>query len=191
MTFQTMPTGGVAALERSTGRVKWTRAFEKDDGASGFAGGPVVFGAVVLVAGGDGRIRALSRDAGALLWDLPAVVRPDGRRQERDWRALALSGAMLVAGSLSGVVTGFDLDARKERWRFVLPDGGSVSLRLTADGNTVYVPHLGGRLVALSAAEGRELWQTGGLSDGFSWAPAVGGDIAFAAARAGLFALPR
>ena len=140
---------------------------------------------------GTGGLRALSRAAGDLLWELPAVTRPDGRRQERDWRALALSGTSLVAGSLSGVVTAFDMRTRRERWRFVLPEGGSVALRLTVDGDTVYVPHLGGRLVALSVADGRERWQMGGLSDGFSWAPAVVGDVAYAAARAGLFALPR
>ena len=128
---------------------------------------------------------------GDLLWDLPAVTRPDGRRQERDWRALALSGADAGRGFVVRSGDRVRSDARRERWRFVLPDGGSVALRLTADGDTVYVPHLGGRLVALSVADGRERWQMGGLSDGFSWAPAIGGDVAFAAARAGLFALPR
>jgi outer membrane protein assembly factor BamB len=190
-TFATLQTGGVVAIERASGRVRWRRAIGGEGGAGGFGGGPVAAGEVVLVSGGDGRLRALSRETGDLVWEWPAVTRPDGRRQERDWRALALSGTTMVAGSLSGVVSAFDLKARRERWRFVLPEGGSVALRLTADGDTVYVPHLGGRLVALSVSDGRERWQMGGLSDGFSWAPAVAGDVAFAAARAGLFALPR
>ena len=41
-TFAAQQTGGVAAMERASGRVKWTRAFDGDDGPSGFAGGPVV-----------------------------------------------------------------------------------------------------------------------------------------------------
>jgi outer membrane protein assembly factor BamB len=86
------------------------------------------------------------------------------------------------------VITAFDLEARRERWRFALAEGGSVALRLTVDRDTVYVPHLGGRLVALSVADGHQRWQIGGLSDGLSWAPAVVGDVAYAAARAGLFA---
>ncbi|MEO7272374.1 MAG: PQQ-binding-like beta-propeller repeat protein [Vicinamibacterales bacterium] len=190
-TFATPQTGGVIALDRAAGGVRWAHALGGEGGPSGFAGGPVVAGGVVLVSGGDGRIRALSRETGDLVWELPAVTRPDGRRQERDWRALALRGTLLVAGSLSGVVSAFDLTTRREWWRFVLPEGGSVALRLTADGDTVYVPHLGGRLAALSAADGRVRWQMGGLSDGFSWAPALAGDVAYAAARAGLFALPR
>jgi outer membrane protein assembly factor BamB len=190
-TFATPQTGGVIALDRATGRVRWTRSIPADDGVSGFAGGPVVAGEVVLVSGGDGRIHALSRTTGASLWSLPPVIRPDGRRQERDWRALAVSGTLVIAGSLSGVVSAFDVKARHERWRFVLPDGGSVALRLTVERDTVYVPHLGGRLVALSVADGRERWQMGGLSDGFSWAPAIAGEVAYVAARAGLYALPR
>jgi hypothetical protein len=181
----------VVAIERERGRVRWTRAIGGAGGPSGFAGGPVVWGGLVLVSGGDGRIRALSRETGDLMWELPAVTRPDGRLQERDWRALAISGTSLVAGSLSGVVSAFDLDTRAEQWRFVLPAGGSIALRLSVYRGAVYVPHLGGRLVALSVADGRERWQRGGLSDGFSWAPAVAGEVAYAAARAGLFALPR
>ena len=60
---------------------------------------------------------------GQLLWELPRVLRADGRRQERDWRALAVSGSMLVAGSLSGVITGYDVRTHRERWRFALADG--------------------------------------------------------------------
>ena len=64
-------------------------------------------------------------------------------------------------------------------------------LRLTANDETVYVPHLGGRLVALSVADGHQRWEMGGLSDGCSWAPAVVGSTAYVSARAGLFAVPR
>ncbi len=190
-TFATAQTGGVVAFDRHSGRVRWRRAIGSDNAPSGFAGGPAVVGEVVMVSGGDGRIQALSRETGAPLWGLPGVIRPDGRPQERDWRALVVSGTSLIAGSLSGVVTAFDVKKRRERWRFVSPEGGSVALRLSVRRDTVFVPHLGGRLVALSVRNGRERWQMGGLSDGFSWAPAVVGDVAYVAARAGLFALPR
>ena len=190
-TFATPQTGGVVAIDRASGRVRWTREMPGERGPGGFAGGPAVADGGVIVAGSDGRIRGLAVDTGALRWELPGVTRSDGRMQERDWRALVVSGTTLVAGSLSGVITAFDLEARRERWRFALAEGGSVALRLTVHRDTVYVPHLGGRLVALSVADGHQRWQIGGLSDGFSWAPAVVGDVAYAAARGGLFALPR
>jgi len=190
-TFGRLQSGGLVAIDRVSGRVRWTHPITGEDGPGGFAGGPVVTGVAVVAASGDGRLRAVTRQSGELLWELPGVVRADGRRQERDWRALAQDGSTLVAGSLSGVITAYDVRTRRERWRFVLPDGGSVALRLTMERGTVYVPHLGGRLVALSAANGHQRWEIGGLSDGFSWAPAIAGDVAYAAARAGLFALPR
>ena len=190
-TFGAALSGGLVAVDRVSGRVRWTHAITGEHGSSSFAGGPVVSEGVVVAASGEGRLRGIARQNGELLWELPGVVRADGRRQERDWRALAVSGSTLVAGSLSGVITGYDVRARRERWRFVLADGGSVALRLTMDRETVYVPHLGGRLVALSVADGHQRWEIGGLSDGFSWAPAIAGNVAYAAARAGLFALPR
>lgn len=85
-----------------------------------------------------------------------------------------------------------DITSGSEKWRYTHPDGGSVGPRITADDGSIYVPHLGGLLVALAARDGQERWQIGGFSDGFSWAPAVAGDRAYvAASRAGLFALPR
>jgi len=190
-TFGTPQSGGVVAVDRVSGRVRWTHALAGEHGAGGFAGGPVVSGRDVIAASGDGRLLGVTRQNGQLLWELPRVVRADGRRQERDWRALAVGGSMLVAGSLSGVITGYDVPTHRERWRFALADAGSVALRLAMERESVYVPHLGGRLVALAVADGHQRWEIGGLSDGFSWAPAIAGNVAYAAARAGLFALPR
>ena len=191
-TFANPPLGGVVAVERGSGRVRWRRPLATVDAASGgFGGGPVITPGAVWVAGADGWVRALARGTGEVLAALPGVTRPDGRAQDRDWRALALGGSTLIAGSLSGIVAGFDMEARRERWRTALHDGGSVALRLTANDETVYVPHLGGRLVALSVADGHQRWEMGGLSDGCSWAPAVVGSTAYVSARAGLFAVPR
>ena len=91
------------------------------------------------------------------------------------------------------MVTAFDRRERREKWRFAHPDGGSTALRLQLPTtNTVYVPHLGGRLVALGLRDGRQRWEIGGFSDGFNWAPAVAGRVIYAAAsRSGFFALPQ
>ena len=152
----------------------------------------MVLGGLVIAASGDGRIHAFDRETGLPRWVLPAVVRADGRPQDRDWRALALSGSSLVAGSVTGILTMIDVGARQERWRYAHPEGGSIGLRIAADAGSVYVPHLGGRLVALRARDGRKLWEIGGFSDGFNWAPAIARQRIYAAAsRTGLFALPR
>jgi serine/threonine-protein kinase len=192
-TFGTPMTGGVLTVDRLTGRERWRREFPRDrqtDGA-GFGGGPVVSGDLVIAANGDGRIYGLDRATGHPRWVRPPVTRKDGRTPDRDWRALAVVRSALIAGSVTGVVTMLDLTDGKEKWQSNHADGGSVGLRITADDRSVYVPHLGGLLVALATRDGRERWRMGGFSDGFSWAPAISGDRAYVAgSRAGLFALP-
>jgi outer membrane protein assembly factor BamB len=90
------------------------------------------------------------------------------------------------------VLTMFDVEERREKWRYAHPEGGSIALRIAADSRLVYVPHLGGLLVALGVADGRKRWEIGGFGDGFNWAPVVAdGRIYAAASRTGLFAFPR
>jgi outer membrane protein assembly factor BamB len=193
-TFDSPATGGVVVVDRRSGQQRWRREFPRGSAgaANGFGGGPVVAGRVVIAAGGDGSIHAFDRVTGDRRWVLPPIVRPDGRTQDRDWRALAVSGRTLIAGSVSGLSTAFDLEDRRERWRYAHPEGGSVALGITVDHDMVYIPHLAGRLVALSLRDGRQRWEIGGFSDGFNWAPLVAGDVVYvAASRAGLFALGR
>jgi outer membrane protein assembly factor BamB len=193
-TFRNPIGGGVLAVDRLTGRERWRRDFPRQSvtHGTGFGGGPVLSGDLVIAASGDGWIHGLDRATGHPRWVSPPVTSKDGRRPERDWRAVALVGSSLVAGSVTGIVTMIDVRSGSEKWRYTHRDGGSVALRITADDRSIYVPHLGGLLVALAARDGQERWRIGGFSDGFSWAPAVAGDRAYvAASRAGLFALPR
>jgi outer membrane protein assembly factor BamB len=193
-TFGDVTTGGVFLLDRDTGRERWRREFPPaTPGApTGFGGGLVFCGPLLIVAGGDGRIQAFDRASGRTQWTLPAVVRADGRVQDRDWRALAVSGRTLIAGSVSGTVTAWDLNTIQVRWRVTHPDGGSVAGRMSADESTVYVPHLGGLLVAIDVRDGRPRWQAGGWADGFSWAPWLSGMHVYAVgSRSGLADLPR
>jgi outer membrane protein assembly factor BamB len=193
-TFGTPLVGGVVMVDARSGRERWHRGFPRSSPGqeTGFAGGPVVTGAVVIAASGDGWIHAFDRRTGAARWALPPVVRGDGRVQDRDWRALVVRGSLLIAGSVTGVVTAFDLAGPRERWRFVHPDGGSTGLHISADDEIVYVPHLGGRLVAVCLRDGHRRWEIGGFSDGFIWAPTMAGGIVYvAASRSGLFAWRR
>jgi outer membrane protein assembly factor BamB len=193
-TFGSPITGGVAVVDRISGRERWHREFPQrmPGAATGFGGGPVVSGNLLIASSGDGQIYGFDRATGAQRWVLPPAIRADGRSADRDWRALAVSRSSLIAGSVTGTLTAYELAEGRERWRYAHPEGGSIALRITTDDRSVYVPHLGGLLVALSLQDGRKRWEIGGLDDGFSWAPAVAGATAYAAAsRGGLFALPR
>jgi outer membrane protein assembly factor BamB len=193
-TFGANAAGGLVMVDRRTGRQLWRREFDPggERAPAAFGGGPVFTRDIVIAASGSGSIRAFDRASGAVRWAVPPATRADGRAQNRDWRALAVSGTTMLAGSTSGVVAAVDVGTGRTRWTYAHPDAGSIALRISVDDRTVYVPHVGGVLVALDIGTGRPRWQIGGMSDGFSWAPVVAGNTVFAvASRLGLVALPR
>jgi outer membrane protein assembly factor BamB len=190
--FTAPNTGGVVALDRATGGVRWRAAFPPAADrltATNAAGGPLLFDDVVIGTRGDGVIHAFDRSDGTIRWVLAGVNLP-GRQTVDDFRSLARSGRTLVAGSLTGVVDAYDLTTHEKRWRYSGELNGSIAFALGADERYVYVPYVGGRLVALNIADGTERWRTGNFKSGFVWPPASAGDrIYVAGSGAGFFAL--
>jgi outer membrane protein assembly factor BamB len=166
--FGEQPTGGVVVVDAGTGRVRWRREVPASTGASG---NPVLAGGVVIVAARDGRIHAFDRRSGHAKWTLPGVESLVG---EQDYRPLAVSNHTLVAGSLSGEVTAWDLRTGRVRWRQT-PSVASVAFGIAIHDEVVYVPLFANQLVALSLREGRELWRIGGGPSQFRWLPWVSG----------------
>jgi outer membrane protein assembly factor BamB len=196
-TFTAPTVGGVVALEATTGHVRWRAAFPRPADSSlgtGWAGGPLVVDDVVLVVSGDGQIHGFNRGNGALRWSLsrvsqacPGAVGP----VDRDFRSLAHSGRLVFAGSLTGCVVAFDLDTRRERWRYS-GEEGSVGWSLAADEEVLYVPYAGGRLIVVGMADGRPRWDTGNGRQGFRWPPAIANDrLYFASSTQGFHAFRR
>ncbi|MEO8070917.1 MAG: PQQ-binding-like beta-propeller repeat protein, partial [Acidobacteriota bacterium] len=185
--------GGVVALDPRTGRERWRRSFPRATFGlgTGAAGGPVLVGRLVVASSGDGTIYGLDRRDGSIRWSIPALEEPAGRRPavpQADFRALALSGGRLIAGSLSGTVVAYSLGSRVEEWRSDVVRA-SVAFGLAADAQSVYVPFLSGDLVALNSLDGRERWRVGGSADGFVWTPLVDDRRVYAAgSRAGFVA---
>ena len=189
--FTAPNTGGVVALDLATGGIQWRAAFppvaEKRT-ATNAAGGPLIVDDAVIATRGDGVIHAFDRGDGTIRWVIAGVNLP-GRTVD-DYRPLARSGRTLVAGSLTGVVDAYDLSTREKKWRYAGELNGSIAFAIAADERYVYVPYVGGRLVALNIADGTERWRTGNLQAGFVWPPASAGDrIYLAGSGAGFFAL--
>ena len=171
--------GGIVAVDLGTGRELWRRSMA-------FAGGPLPSGPVVLAADQDGNIHAFDRRSGVSRWWLrsPSSTPWNGP----DFRPLVLSGHLLIAGSLTGHVTAYDLDTGRERWRRA-PMTASIVFGLAADSDAVYVPYLAGRLIALDAHSGDERWRTSSDTFGFSWKPlVVAHRLLAASSSAGFFA---
>jgi outer membrane protein assembly factor BamB len=188
--------GGVAAFDRHTGTEKWRTAFPRVSGSSpsaGSAGGPVTAGQLILAASAGGVIYAFDREDGRIRWSIPAIASERGPAPGPDFRPLATDGRTLVAGSLTGCTASYDLDTRKERWRYCDPSGASVAFAIGLDEQTVYAPYYEGRLVAIDADTGKERWRIGGGAEtGFNWLPAADHHRLYvAASTAGFFALRR
>jgi outer membrane protein assembly factor BamB len=140
----------------------------------------------VLAADQDGNVHAFDRHSGASRWLLPSASSTPWNGP--DFRPLALSGQLLIAGSLTGGVTAYDLATRRERWRRT-PMAASIVFGIAADDRAVYVPYLAGRLIALEADTGDERWRTSPDASGFSWKPLlVAGRLLAASSSTGFFA---
>ena len=195
--LSTMPqTGGVIALDARTGVERWRTMFPRPpNGALGSngAGNPVLTTDVVLAAAGYGEIFAFDRRTGAVQWSLPKVQGLPSDyfvSTDYDFRVLALGGTRLIAGSLTGAVTAYDVEAHHELWRNTGQRLASVGFGIAVDGNTAYVPYLGGRLVAIDLETGAERWQAAPAGGGFSFPPLIAGSRLFVANTAsGFYAL--
>ncbi|MGE0359201.1 MAG: PQQ-binding-like beta-propeller repeat protein [Vicinamibacterales bacterium] len=181
--------GGLAALDAATGRLRWRTMFPPARERwqhTNVAGGPIVVDDVVIGSAGDSNLYAVDLATGALRWTFPALT--DLPEQipgvpplstDFDHRAIVLAGRLLVAGSATGVVVAYDLDTRRERWRFYDRAAGSTMFWFAADDRLVYVPYFGGFVVALDVATGVERWRTGDFTKGFIWPPLPAGDRLF------------
>lgn len=193
-TFSAPIRGGLLAVDRSTGTRLWQTPFPLPDGrpvGTGWSGGPVVLGDRVAAASGNGWLHAMDISTGRIAWSLPAVPTnlPEmAGDPARDFRALTTSGRTLVAASLTGYVTAWDLATGGERWHRT-PAEGSAAFQLAADESRVYVPFQSGRLTAFDVATGDPVWQAGTpAGPRFVWPPAIDAGMLYLASSAGLWA---
>jgi outer membrane protein assembly factor BamB len=178
-TFSEPSVGGVVALARDTGRVLWRFAFPHQDNpalATGATGGPVIAGPLVIASSANGIVHALDRMSGAERWIIPAldkVADAAPADPDKDFRALAVSGRLLIVGSLTGRLTAYDLESRKLQWTYRSASRGGIGFRIRVVGSHVYVPYVDGVIHSISVETGREEWTFGTWQDGFLWPPAV------------------
>jgi outer membrane protein assembly factor BamB len=184
--FDRRLSGGLAAFDLH-GRRLWIHRLP---GGVGATGAVTIDGTTAILSATDGTVRAVSILDGTARWSLPPRRGSESpRAPARDIRALARSGRVLVAGSLDGELVAYDLDTRRQRWRYADGPDGAAALRLTADGTHVYAPYTDGSLVAVALATGREGWRTAPLPDPLEWPPAGHGRRLVAAGSNSVVAL--
>ncbi len=201
--FDSPHTGGAVLIEAASGREVWRAAFKRAADqrlGTGSAGGPIIADRVVVASSGDGTVYGFDRHRGHVVWTLPpidtipAIVRGPQplppTASAPDYRPLVRAGGTLVVGSLRGDVVAYDLETRRERWRYLDSSNGSVAFGMAIDGDSVYVPFVSGRHVALALSTGMERWRTARAAEGFRWpAASDGGRIFLAGEKGGLIAI--
>ncbi len=190
--FETPARGGLIAVDARTGIKRWKIDFSEiapDIPDQTWAGGPVTWRNHVIAVSSTGVVYGFHRNNGQLAFAIPSATTasPSGAR---DFRPLTVVGDTLLAGSLSGQVTAYELPARRERWRSA-GDRGSVAFGMTADTGSLYVPYGGGRIVAIDVRTGQERWSTDAKQGAFNWVPTVADGFVYAAAADALTAFRR
>jgi outer membrane protein assembly factor BamB len=170
-------TGGVVAVEARTGIERWRAHFPEQTAGTGernsaWAGGPVTWGHLVVVAASTGLIYAFDRRDGSLVH---SIASPQMADVAQDFLPMVVVRDSLVVGSLTGLVVAYRLPSFREHWRYSPSEAGSVLFGMTADRNSVLVPYAGGRVVGLDLGTGRVRWTTPRASGVFAWPPAVDG----------------
>ncbi|BBK42645.1 pyrrolo-quinoline quinone [Allostella vacuolata] len=151
---------------------------------------PVVAGGVVYAMDSGRRVSAVSAASGNSVWSFD--VRPEGERDGGFGGGVAYANGRLFVATGWAQVIALDAASGKEIWRTGV--AGPVRSAPTVSGGRVLAITIDNQLEALSADDGRKLWnhsaisETAGLMGGSS--PAVEADAVVAAFTSGeLFAL--
>lgn len=176
-------TGGIVALDALTGAEAWRREFpaKPPNHEAGCMSQVAVAGRVVVGATRDGHLYAFDRTSGESLWSAPQLTGvPEGIHGNpyMDWRPLAASAGVVVAGSTTGWVVGLDLEAGTELWRRN-PQRGSIFHPIAADNRSAYLVDGGLGLIAMDLATGTILWARAGEGTLHTARPVVDGDRIF------------
>lgn len=180
-------TGGIVAVDASTGILRWRREFTSVNpgGASGCNKRSAVSGDLVMVSAGDGRVYALNRNTGATVWVTDAPFELSGRD---DIRPILVVGNTLLVGSTENLLVGLDIASGMRKWT-TQPKLGSTLWEHATDGAIVYV-FAGVSIAAINPVTGALVWRTTPLEVAeFSAPPAVQGSLLFAGGFQGYYAL--
>jgi outer membrane protein assembly factor BamB len=147
---------------------------------------------LVAAAAADGRIWGLDLATGAVRWTIPGLDGPfDGiiTRVDQEQRGLAIVGDRLIAGSLTGYLTAYDLTTRRQVWQLQQGWLGSLSWRDYTHANGVaYVPFISGFLHAVDTATGTIRWRTRDYRQGLAWPVLIADDRVIATGASGVWA---
>jgi outer membrane protein assembly factor BamB len=151
-------TGGLVAVAKSNGAVRWMAPFANPDSNSG-AKDVALWKDYVLVSLEGGKIIAVDRTSGAIAWSLPGVKTypswmPGGVGPViGDLRTLAVSGDILTAISQAGWIVSYDLTSQSEIGRGTTTSASAALWTYTGDAAAGYFTSTSGILFSFDFAK--------------------------------------
>ena len=194
--FSKQDTGGVVALSKVDGAVRWPVKFSRTDSAFG-AKDIALWGNDVLVSLENGRIAALDRSSGQVVWELPSAktyapwVPVNPGVVAIDLRTLVVSGNTLTAiGENSGWVVSYDLTTHLETSRGSTAHSAGALWASSSDGMTGYFLSSSSMLFSFEIGKPTSVAPASGLIT-FLTAPTLTTDRLFIGGVDGYYALKR
>jgi eukaryotic-like serine/threonine-protein kinase len=193
--FTNPATGALVAYDAATGATRWVHEFLPDTVGqyAGCVGDAALYHGTVITSIEDGRVFALDTATGATVWVAPRIHQLPPAGGWNDLRRVAVAGDVVVVGSSTGTVVGYDAATGAERWRASPVSEISVSSPPATDDSSAYV-NFAADLVALDARSGAVRWETGlvpGIGGEYWPTPAIDGDRLYVGGVHGFYALRR
>lgn len=194
--FGNPTTGGIVVLSATTGQVSWRVEFppRPPNNAAGCLGKVVIVDDLVVGATQDGNIHAYGRFDGVHAWSAPQVtgLEPSGVGNAlMDSRPLAAGPGVVVAGSTTTWVLGFDARTGEELWRSS-SRRGSVFYPIAADHGAAYVTGSGDELSSYDLRTGALRWRLlHDYNDPFAAPPLIDGERVYIGTDKKLMAVRR
>jgi outer membrane protein assembly factor BamB len=161
--FAASVTGDISAYDAATGHDLWHRRlgsrrgfiWHHGDNSVRWSGGPSASGDLVVVGTLDGQVQAFSASSGADLWET--------QLSSEVISAPAIGNGVVAVRTHDGRVFGLDPKDGHRLWVFDRATVPILSLRGNAapviDGDAVFVGEDNGKVVALRATDGAEVWE--------------------------------
>jgi outer membrane protein assembly factor BamB len=162
--------GRLFAVRSDSGRVRWAY-----DTGGRINASPSLFGDRACISTYAGSVVCVRKDTGEKLWT--TYVSRDTFRDESFYASPSTDGARIYTVSRSGTVV--CLDARSGRVLWTSEVGGLGYTTPAVARGVVFVGGFDGKVRALRATTGQELWQTRDVPGRILGAPVVVGDLVF------------
>ncbi len=172
--FVSIGFGVLAALDVTSGAVRWTQQLD----ASG-SGTPTVYGDLVYVTAGDDTGWAVNRTDGTVEWQIGAsadtnnVLGAPAPAVTDDLAIFAFGSGEVQAVFRRGGLNRWDASVLGKRPGRALSNVSDVTAAPVVSGDTVYVGNQSGRIAALALESGRRIWIARDGAIGPVW-PAAG-----------------